>query len=172
MILYLEIGAMLYINIKNQSLSYFKDGTQFRTFPISSALAGLGEVVGSGKTPRGRHIIRAKIGADAPVGSVFVGRRATGEIHTDELSHLHPYRDWILSRILWLSGVQPGFNRGGRVDTMRRFIYIHGCPDSSDFSAPSSHGCIRMRNHDIITLFNLVCVQELVFIDPGFPSHT
>ena len=111
---------------------------------------------GSYCTPLGAHIIRAKIGAGLPENTVFVGRRPTGELYTPELSEQFPKRDWILTRILWLSGCEVGFNRLGDVDTMRRYIYIHGSPDSVHMGEPGSIGCIRMRNADIVELFDLV----------------
>ena len=127
-----------------------------RSYPVSTAARGVGEQQGSHCTPRGRHLIRAKIGGGLPQNSVFVARRPTGEIYSAELAAAHPERDWILSRILWLSGCEPQFNRLGSVDTMRRYIYIHGCPDSEPMGVPKSHGCIRMRNSDIVELFDLV----------------
>jgi len=113
-------------------------------------------MTGSYCTPLGAHIIRAKIGAGLPENTVFVGRRPTGELYTPELSEQFPKRDWILTRILWLSGCEVGFNRLGDVDTMRRYIYIHGSPDSVHMGEPGSIGCIRMRNADIVELFDLV----------------
>lgn len=127
-----------------------------RLYPVSTALNGPGEQLDSFCTPRGRHIIRAKVGAGAPSGTVFVGRRPTGEILDHELYTSAPERDWILSRILWLSGAEIGRNRLGRVDTMRRFIYIHGTPDEEPMGVAQSHGCVRMRNRDVIELFDLV----------------
>lgn len=145
------------ITIPSQTLELIDDaGAPLRRYLVSTALNGPGEQPGSNCTPRGSHIIRAKIGAGMPYGTVFVGRRPTGEIHTAELAARQPDRDWILSRILWLSGRQPGFNRLGPVDTMRRYIYIHGCPDDAPMGVPLSHGCVRMRNADIIELFDLV----------------
>ena len=132
------------------------DGALIRRYPVSTAAKGAGEASGSYCTPRGRHIVRAKIGADQPINSVFVGRRPTGEIYTPELGRTAPGRDWILSRILWLSGKEVGFNRLGQCDTMRRYIYIHGTPDELFEQAPRSHGCIRMRNRDIVELFEQV----------------
>lgn len=123
---------------------------------ISSARNGAGECRGSECTPRGAHVIRAKIGAGQPVNTVFVGRRPTGEIYTPELAARAPGRDWILTRILWLSGREPGRNRWGEVDTMRRYIYIHGTPDSVPMGQPGSRGCIRMRNAELLTLFDRV----------------
>jgi lipoprotein-anchoring transpeptidase ErfK/SrfK len=116
----------------------------------------VGELNGSYCTPRGQHIIRAKIGAGQPLNSVFVERRPTGEIYGPELAGTFPGRDWILTRILWLSGCEPGYNRLGKVDTMRRAIYIHGSPDSAEIGKPGSHGCVRMRNQDVVELFDLV----------------
>lgn len=127
-----------------------------RRYPVSSAANGAGERNGSGRTPRGLHIVRIKIGAGCAEGAVFRGRRWTGEVYSDELARCWPNRDWILTRILWLSGLEPGINRGGQVDTLRRCIYIHGCPDCEPMSVPRSHGCIRMRNKHLIELFDLV----------------
>ncbi len=131
---------------------------------IASARNGVGEENGSGRTPRGWHIIRAKIGAGLPAGAVLVSRRPTGEIYTPELRRRFPNRDWILTRILWLSGIEPGRNRLGSVDTMRRYIYIHGCPDEDPMGTVSSHGCIKMRNSEIIDLFDRVPVGTKVHI--------
>ncbi len=133
------------------------DGSRvIKRYPVSTAKKGLGEKNGSFCTPRGRHIVRAKIGAGQPINTVFVRRRPTGEVWTPELHAKYPGRDWILTRILWLSGCEPGRNRLGDVDTMRRYIYIHGSPDSAEMGKPGSIGCIRMRNRDIVELFDLV----------------
>ncbi len=143
------------IDISRQCLRLFEaDGIE--EFVISTAANGAGELFGSECTPRGRHIIRAKIGAGEPENTVFAGRRPTGEIYTPGLAHQFPQRDWILTRILWLSGLEPGCNRLGKVDTMRRYIYIHGCPDADKLGIPGSHGCIKMCNRDIIYLFGRV----------------
>ncbi|OYY93231.1 MAG: L,D-transpeptidase [Hydrogenophilales bacterium 28-61-23] len=145
------------ISLADQELELLDDtGTTLRRYPVSTAANGAGEEVGSYQTPRGRHIVRARIGADLPLNTVFTGRRPTGEIYSTELGETQPERDWILSRILWLSGTEPGFNRLGKRDTMRRYIYIHGTPDESFEQAPRSHGCIRMRNEDLVELFDAV----------------
>jgi len=125
-------------------------------YAVSTAKNGLGEQNGSFCTPRGRHIVRAKIGAGQPLRSVFVRRRPTGEVWTPELHARYPGRDWMLTRILWLSGCEVGRNRLGDVDTMRRMIYIHGAPDSAEMGRPGSHGCVRMRSEDVAELFELV----------------
>ena len=134
-------------------------------YPVSTSGNGAGELDGSGCTPRGAHVVRARIGAGAQPGTVFVGRRPTGEICTPELYKKEPERDWILTRILWLSGTEPGRNRLGKVDTMRRYIYVHGCPDAVAVGEPGSHGCIRMRNLDLIELFDCVPAGTPVVIE-------
>lgn len=133
-------------------------------YPVSTALNGAGEAKGSGCTPCGRHVVRARIGAGRPEGTVFIGRRPTGEIWTPQLAAQFPERDWILTRILWLSGCEPGINRLGDVDTMQRYIYIHGTPDTEPMGVPRSHGCIRMRNADVIDLFDKVPAGTPVLI--------
>lgn len=151
------------INVSNQVL-VFKETNTYKTYPICSAKNGLGERNGSNCTPRGRHIVRAKIGAGCAINTVFVGRRPTGEIYSPELQAKHPGRDWILTRILWLSGCEVGFNRLGNVDTMRRYIYIHATPDCVPMGVPVSHGCILMRNAEIMDLFDRVAVGTSVYI--------
>jgi lipoprotein-anchoring transpeptidase ErfK/SrfK len=147
----------LHVSVASQTLAVLgEDGEVLHEFPVSTALAGVGEVSGSYRTPRGTHLIRAKIGAGQPENTVFVRRRPTGEVWTPELAEAFPGRDWILTRILWLSGCEPGRNRLGEVDTMRRYVYIHGSPASVEMGVPGSHGCIRMRNADIVELFDLV----------------
>lgn len=153
------------IDIGRQTLDLFgRDGACIRRYPVSTALNGAGEVEGSGCTPRGRHRIRAKIGGGAPEGAVFRGRRRTGEQWTPAFAAEHPGRDWILTRILWLCGEEPGRNRLGEVDTMRRYIYIHGTGDDQPMGVALSHGCIRMRNRDVIELYELVAMGTPVEI--------
>lgn len=144
------------ISIPEQSLALLRDGQVLRRYSVSTSRYGPGEREGSFCTPRGEHIVRAKIGAGQAMKAVFVERRPTGEIWTPELAERFPERDWILTRILWLSGREPGKNRLGEVDTMRRYIYIHGSPDTAEMGEPGSIGCIRMRNSDIAELFELV----------------
>jgi L,D-transpeptidase YbiS len=152
------------ISIAEQRLKLCCGEEVLEVFPVSTAANGPGELSGSNCTPRGWHKVRARIGAGQPENCVFAGRRPTGEIYSPELAASHPGRDWILSRILWLSGLEPGVNRLGQVDTMRRYIYIHGTPDSEEIGVANSHGCIRMRNGDVVRLFELVPVGVRVFI--------
>ncbi|HEX9449850.1 MAG TPA: L,D-transpeptidase [Burkholderiales bacterium] len=152
------------ISIADQSLELSEDGKPIRRYLVSTSKNGVGEKYGSFCTPRGSHIIRAKVGTGAPVNTVFVKRRPTGEIYDTELGTRFPGRDWMLTRLLWLSGCKPGFNRLGDVDTMRRYIYIHGSPDSAVMGRPGSIGCIRMHNRDLLELFDLVEPGTLVEI--------
>lgn len=157
-------GPGIFIDLATQRLTITDDGGPSRVYAVSTAARGAGECIGSGCTPRGLHRVRVKIGAGCAAGAVFRGRRWTGEIYSDELARRSPGRDWILTRILWLSGLEPGRNRGGAVDTLRRFIYIHGCPPSEPMGEPRSHGCIRMRDADLIELFDRTAVGTRVEI--------
>jgi lipoprotein-anchoring transpeptidase ErfK/SrfK len=153
------------IDIPTQSL-ILKDaqGRILMQTRVSTARNGVGEENGSEKTPRGAHYIRAKIGAGLPADSVLVSRRPTGEIYSPSLRTAFPNRDWILTRILWLCGLEPGKNRLGKVDTMHRYIYIHGCPDEDPMGVPGSRGCVKMRNREIIELFDRVAPGTRVHI--------
>ena len=145
------------IDIGRQEMALMDAGGAFlRKYAVSTSRYGAGEQNGSFCTPRGKHIIRARIGAGQPLNSVFVRRRPTGEVWTRELHARFPGRDWILTRILWLSGCEAGKNRRGAVDTMRRYIYIHGTHEFAQLGKPGSVGCIRMGNRDIVELFDLV----------------
>ncbi len=152
------------ISITKQQLAIVENGAVSRLFPVSTAKNGPGQRRGSYCTPTGWHRIRAKIGAGQPLNSVFIGRRPTGEIYSPQLAAAQPQRDWILSRILWLNGLEPSFNRYGEVDSGWRYIYIHGTPDELLRGMPESHGCIRMANADVIELFDLVAAGCRVWI--------
>ncbi len=159
------LDKTIVISIQQQRLQLFNAGHLLQAYAISTAKNGVGQENGSGCTPTGEHTIRAKVGAGSAIGTVFVGRRPTGEVFSPELAELHPNRDWILTRILWLSGCEPGVNRCGSIDTLRRYIYIHGCPDTAAMGVADSHGCIRMRNADVVDLFDRVRVGTGVRIE-------
>lgn len=145
------------ISLADQRLRLFSSAHEpAAEYPVSTASNGAGEQNASGCTPLGKHYIRAMIGGGCPSGTVFIARRATGEIYSPELAARYPQRDWILTRILWLCGREWGKNRGPGVDTFRRFIYIHGTPDTEPMGYPQSHGCIRMRNRDLAELYDRV----------------
>lgn len=153
--------ADILVDLANQQLHLPRFG---KFYPVSTGKNGIGEQENSGKTPRGWHKVAEKIGASAPLNSVFIARQATGEVYSEELAQQFPNRDWILTRILWLSGLEEGFNCGEGCDTYKRYIYIHGTPDTEPMGIPESHGCIRMRNIDLVELFELVDENALVYI--------
>jgi len=152
------------ISIATQQLAIIEKDQIIKNYPVSTAKNGAGELMGSQCTPRGWHKIRAKIGANQPLQAVFIGRRATGETYNLELGKQNPQRDWILTRILWLGGLEPGKNRYGKVDSTWRYIYIHGSPDEGMNGLPASHGCVRMKNADMLDLFNRVEAGTKVYI--------
>lgn len=156
---------LLHISLADQALYGFADGQLVLCLAVSTALNGPGEQSGSGCTPRGLHQVRARIGEGLPAGAVLRGRRWTGEVWTPELHEAFPGRDWILTRILWLSGCEVGRNRLGAVDTFRRYIYLHGTPDSEPMGLPRSHGCVRLRNADLLELYPRVPLHCRVRIE-------
>jgi len=160
----LETSRHILIDLAAQRLDLLEGDRTLRQYSVSTARNGPGEQRNSGCTPRGLHRVRIRIGEGCPEGTVFQGRRGTGEIYDAELARRYPHRDWILTRILWLTGLEPGRNRGGSVDTLRRYVYIHGCPDTEPMGRPCSHGCIRMRNRDLIELFDLLPTGAVVEI--------
>ena len=167
------VDNLIVVDIAEQRLQLLIGDTVAMDVAIASAKNGVGEQAGSERTPRGWHQVRAMIGGDAKTNAVFVGRRNTDEIYSPDLRRAFPNRDWVLTRILWLSGLEPGKNRLGAVDTMRRYIYIHGCPDEDEMGVPSSHGCVKMRNTDVIKLFSAIAPGTQVFIgENGFSDNT
>jgi hypothetical protein len=152
------------VDLASQKLLLLEEGYIIARYDISSAANGVGTAPGSECTPAGDHRIRLKIGEGCPLNTVFVGRRPTGEIFSEELAKAYPDRDWILTRILWLTGVEPAVNRFGACDTLKRFIYIHGTAEEELLGQPVSHGCIRMGNSDMIELYNAVSNNTLVSI--------
>jgi lipoprotein-anchoring transpeptidase ErfK/SrfK len=159
-----SVKNLIVVNIAEQRLQLREDDEVVMDVAIATAKKGMGEQSGSECTPRGWHQVRAMIGDNAPTNTVFIGRRSTGEVYSQKLRQAFPDRDWILTRILWLSGLERGKNRLGDVDTMRRFVYIHGCPDEDVMGVPSSHGCVKMRNNDVIKLFDAVAPGTRVLI--------
>lgn len=161
-------NTQLVINIAKQTLTVYQQQNEMHTYPVSTAKNGIGSQQDSGCTPLGQHVIAEKIGDNMPINTVFVGRVPTGEKYSADLGTLNPERDWILSRILWLSGLENGMNKGsnhqGSCDTYQRYIYIHGTPDTEPMGVPLSHGCVRMRNEDILEVFEQVTEGTLVTI--------
>ncbi len=154
----------LLVNVSEQKLYVQKKNKVLKSYSISTGKAGVGQEIDSYKTPLGQHKICEKIGANCPVNTIFVGRKPNGQIYSEEFALKKPDSNFILTRILWLSGLELGKNQGGEVDTKNRYIYLHGCPDSTPIGIPLSHGCIRLRNKDILELFDLVSVGTPVEI--------
>jgi lipoprotein-anchoring transpeptidase ErfK/SrfK len=146
----------LHLDVARQELSGFAGSRELLRYPVSTAKLGLGCGEGSFQTPHGAHRVRLKIGAACPPGAIFRGRRWTGEVLDESLRRRFPNMDWVLTRILWLQGLERGVNRGGGVDTLRRFVYIHGTHEEDLVGRPVSYGCVRMRNTDIAVLFDRV----------------
>ena len=155
----------IYVNCQCQYIELRDGNSTVFQLPVSTSTKGLGEAIGSEKTPRGRHRIAAMIGGGMPEQTVFVGREPTGEMLSAELRSREPDRDWIVSRILWLEGLDEGVNSGGEVDTFSRFIYIHGTAEVERLGVPCSHGCIRMRPEDIMLLYDKVKIGCNVLIE-------
>lgn len=152
------------IDLGGQRLRLERAGANLFECPVSTASNGPGENLHSECTPRGWHEIHAKIGDDCAPNAVFVGRRPTGETYSAALGDAEPNRDWVLTRVLWLSGLEEGRNCGGEVDTLKRYIYLHGCPDDTELGIPRSHGCVRMRNADVMSLYDQVSVGTKVYL--------
>lgn len=155
----------IFISAREQKIHCFEDDKPYKSYPVSTGKNGLGELEGSECTPRGWHRIHSRVGLDAAVNSVFVARQWTGEIYTEELAASFHGRDWILTRILQLDGLEEGRNKGGKVDSLQRYIYIHGTPDTTELGIPGSRGCIRMNNSDVIELANWVAIDTPVCIE-------
>jgi L,D-transpeptidase YbiS len=162
-------ATFIRIDIPSQRLVFAQSGKVECEYPVSTGAKGVGCEAGSFKTPTGMHRIRLKIGEGRPLGAVFVRRRPTGDVFSPNVDNALPGRDWILTRILWLQGLESGLNRGGNVDTLRRYIYIHGTADHGMENPPTSHGCVRMYNSHIIDLFSRVSVGTPVLIQANTP---
>jgi lipoprotein-anchoring transpeptidase ErfK/SrfK len=155
---------LIIILAENQLMHCYDGDVLYKTYSVSTGKNGLGEKSGSECTPRGWHRIHSIIGLDNETNSVFVGRKWTGEIYSAELAAKFPDRDWILTRILQLDGLEPGRNQGGDVDSLQRYIYLHGTPNSTPLGIPGSHGCVRLHNADMIDLADWVKIDTRVCI--------
>ncbi|WP_249976964.1 L,D-transpeptidase [Vreelandella olivaria] len=160
-------GNWLEIDTQKQQLLCWQGRSLIHECLVSTGEAGVGQQEGSGQTPQGWHYIRAAIGDGLPENAVFRGRRWTSEVFSTDLAADYPTRDWILTRILWLCGLETGKNRGGNVDSQRRYIYIHGTPPDQPMGMAASHGCIRLRNHDLLTVFQFALPGTPVWLHGG-----
>lgn len=155
---------ILYVSVDEQNLYHIKSDTIFKTYRISSSKLGKGNKEGSNKTPTGLHIIKEKYGKDAPINGRFIGRVFYGNIAEIYSDMTISKTDDITSRILWLSGLENGVNKGDNIDSYKRYIYIHGTSEEGRIGIPSSHGCIRMKNKDVIDLFKEISIGTFVLI--------
>ncbi|WP_298622767.1 L,D-transpeptidase [uncultured Legionella sp.] len=158
------MNKIIFISTTKQEMNCFANDQLVFSYQVSTGKKGVGETKNSECTPRGWHRIYSILGLEHEVNSVLVGRKWTGELYTEHLASQFPERDWILTRIFQLDGLEPGRNKGGNVDTLERYIYIHGTPDSTQLGIPGSHGCIRMNNMEIIDLATWVTSDTLVYI--------
>ncbi len=154
--------SYIIVKLDQQRLLCFDhNGKALCDYPVSTSSLGAGNQNGSFKTPLGEHSIAQKIGAGCAINEVFVGRKALGELNVLRAANEALPEDLITSRILWLQGEEPGLNKGINnkgegVDSYLRYIYIHGTAHENKIGQPASHGCVRMRNKDVIELFDLV----------------
>ncbi|MCL5271976.1 MAG: L,D-transpeptidase [Gammaproteobacteria bacterium] len=159
-----EKNKIIFISLVKQEMNCFENDKVVFTYRVSTGKNGAGEIKNSECTPRGWHRIYSRLGLECQINSVLVAREWTGELYSEQLASQFPDRDWILTRILQLDGLEPGRNKGGNVDTLERYIYIHGTPDTTQLGTPGSHGCIRMNNMEIIELATWVTTDTLVCI--------
>ncbi len=156
--------AIVIVDVSRQQLDYYRHGKWVQRYAVSTAEKGVGNAVDSFQTPLGLHYVARKIGAGEPINAIFRARQPTGERATVELAPRHLDEDLVTSRIIWLAGLEEGVNRGPGVDSFERYIYIHGTPEEGLIGQPASHGCIRMKNADIIELFDQLPERALVWI--------
>ena len=157
-------NEILFVSVDEQKLYHIKSNTIFKTYQVSSSKLGTGNEEGSNKTPTGLHLIKEKIGKKIPINGRFIGRVFYGNIAEIYSDMTISKTDDITSRILWLSGLENGVNKGDSIDSYKRYIYIHGTSEEGRIGIPSSHGCIRMKNKDVIDLFNEVSIGTFVLI--------
>ncbi|MEM9676158.1 MAG: L,D-transpeptidase [Bacteroidota bacterium] len=156
---------LIRVSIAEQKLYLVEDGQTLKQYPVSTSAYGIGSEAGSNKTPLGKHKVISKFGADAPLGTIFRSRINTGRVATIYTDETDLEEDDVTTRILRLTGLEPGKNKGPGVDSFSRYIYIHGTPEEGLIGQPASHGCIRMKNADVVELFDLVDEGTLVMIE-------
>ena len=157
-------AAVALVSVPQQRLFLYEHGVRTASYPVSTSRYGVGSLKGSEKTPLGAHRVRRKIGDGAPIGRIFRSRSDTGE-DAEIVEEARPTDlDYVTTRILWLDGLEAGVNQGGDVDSFERFIYIHGTHEEGLIGRPASHGCVRMRNADVVEVFDRLPLDALVLI--------
>ena len=166
-----KTGVIILVDISRQQILLFENGKETDRYSISTSSYGIGSKSGSNKTPLGAHFVRKKIGAEAAPGTIFKARKNTGKIAQTEYKPRATGDDFVTSRILWLSGLERGINKAGNVDSFKRYIYIHGTHEEGLIGQPASHGCVRMKNEDVIELFDHTPESSLVLISEDLTAR-
>ena len=159
-----SFNEVLFVNITEQKMYYIKEGGIVKTYVISSSSYGVGNKAGSNKTPIGLHKVKQKFGEETPINGKMIGRVFYGDIATIYTDNTKSKTDDVCSRILWLVGLEEGLNKGEGIDSYNRYIYIHGTSEEGRLGKPASHGCIRMKNKEVIELYEKVKIGTLVLI--------
>ena len=159
-----SFDEVLFVNITEQKMYYIKEGGIVKTYVISSSNYGVGNKAGSNKTPIGLHKVKQKFGEETPINGKMIGRVFYGDIATIYTDNTKSKTDDVCSRILWLVGLEEGLNKGEGIDSYNRYIYIHGTSEEGRLGKPASHGCIRMKNKEVIELYEKVKIGTLVLI--------
>ena len=159
-----SFNEVLFVNITEQKMYYIKEGGIVKTYVISSSSYGVGNKAGSNKTPIGLHKVKQKFGEETPINGKMIGRVFYGDIATIYTDNTKSKTDDVCSRILWLVGLEEGLNKGEGIDSYNRYIYIHGTSEEGRLGKPVSHGCIRMKNKEVIELYEKVKIGTLVLI--------
>lgn len=159
-----KYDILLFVSIENQKMYRIQSKNIIETYEISTSKYGIGNQMGSNKTPTGLHKINSKYGHKTPINGRMIGRVFYGQIAKIFSDTTTSKTDDITSRILWLEGLENGINKGDNIDSYKRYIYIHGTSEEGRIGIPSSHGCVRMKNKDVIDLFNEVAIGTFVLI--------
>ena len=159
-----SFDEVLFVNITKQKMYYIKEGGIVKTYVISSSNYGVGNKAGSNKTPIGLHKVKQKFGEETPINGKMIGRVFYGDIATIYTDNTKSKTDDVCSRILWLVGLEEGLNKGEGIDSYNRYIYIHGTSEEGLLGKPASHGCIRMKNKEVIELYERIKIDTLVLI--------
>ena len=160
----ISFDEVLYVSIAKQKMYRIKEHKIIKTYVISSSSYGVGSKAGSNKTPLGLHRIKEKFGDNTPINGRMIGRVYYGKIATIYTDQTKSKTDDVTSRILWLEGLEKGLNKGEGIDSYKRYIYIHGTSEEGRLGTPASHGCIRMKNKEMIELYDKIKIGTLVLI--------
>ena len=159
-----DYSELLFVSIENQKMYHIKEGAIVKKYIISSSEYGAGSEAGSNKTPLGLHKVKEKYGDETPINGRMIGRVFYGQIATIYNDKTKSKTDDVTSRIFWLEGLEKEKNKGEGIDSYKRYIYIHGTSEEGRLGTPASHGCIRMKNNEVIDLYKTIAIGTLVLI--------